>query len=647
MLGKLQGYVEQGGHTATTAALTSSTKVQESFPSSTVTVYLTGTTTLDTLYSTAAGAAKANPFTADSDGHWEFYSATAIVDVKFSGGTITTPFTLTGMAVPGVSSSATTGVVNVTEAPYLATGDGVTDDYTAIQTAINDVTTAGGSVEGFDIYIPDGTYLVLQELQIPTNTSALHAAITIRGAASPWTTFTPAATTLKGGTLGMRSVLAVLSTGNCVRNLFINADDKATYGIYLNGSQRSQFDQVQVWKAVIDGWHIGENVAPSLYNLITAELCGNTYATSGIVGQYSNRKSTIAGTATTAIADVTITIAGGPNLTTLGIRRGDFVRVGATLATAFYGKIESVTASTIVLQANFGNLPTANASSQAYAIFVGDGIHVNAADANSNIGTYISPLTRSNGASGMQLHQQTAYGDTVIAPQSDLNNLFGFSLGPADNAGQTYGYCIVRPYAEGNLVAAVWLGSAEGAILSPTIGSSVFEFTGPAGLSASAITRNGRTESFTYGAPQNFIFEMNNNAGTLRHRILSSLIDGGAGSWADKISGATSSWTDTPTVSGVVDFSGGAGILSGGINALLLNTAAQGMIFNGVTIMEENTTGTAYTPVVSIVSSNVNGTTRYRITLRILDAAGGQANWSTAIIPAGKSIVVRFNGYIV
>jgi len=91
---RLQGYCEQGNQTVTTNSVASTTKVQRSYPSCTVTVYLTGTLTLATLYSDNSSTPLANPFTAASTGLWFFYAANGRYDVRLSAGGITTPFTL-------------------------------------------------------------------------------------------------------------------------------------------------------------------------------------------------------------------------------------------------------------------------------------------------------------------------------------------------------------------------------------------------------------------------------------------------------------------------------------------------------------------------------------------------------------------------
>jgi len=83
---KIQGYCEQGGKTVTTLSYLSATKVQESFPSCTVTVYRSGVLfPLPPIYEDNLGTPKFNPFTAASDGYWYFYADQDRYDVRFSG----------------------------------------------------------------------------------------------------------------------------------------------------------------------------------------------------------------------------------------------------------------------------------------------------------------------------------------------------------------------------------------------------------------------------------------------------------------------------------------------------------------------------------------------------------------------------------
>ena len=114
----LQGHCTLGGTKSITSGLNSTNYNQGVIPGCTVTVYLTGTTTLATIYSNSTGTVLANPFTAvqlpsPNAGYWIFYAATGVgYDVKLSGGNgnpscttapncYTTPLTYTDLKVGG------------------------------------------------------------------------------------------------------------------------------------------------------------------------------------------------------------------------------------------------------------------------------------------------------------------------------------------------------------------------------------------------------------------------------------------------------------------------------------------------------------------------------------------------------------------
>jgi hypothetical protein len=80
-------YCNRGGQSLIVSGLTGAPLVDASFPGCTVTVYLTGTLTLATITSDAAGLIpQANPFTADSFGVGYFYAANGTrVDIQLSG----------------------------------------------------------------------------------------------------------------------------------------------------------------------------------------------------------------------------------------------------------------------------------------------------------------------------------------------------------------------------------------------------------------------------------------------------------------------------------------------------------------------------------------------------------------------------------
>lgn len=79
-------WCQTGNVPALLSGLSSTNTLQGSYPACTVTVYLAGTQTVATIYSNSTGTAKANPFTANTDGSYSFFAATGFYDVKMSGG---------------------------------------------------------------------------------------------------------------------------------------------------------------------------------------------------------------------------------------------------------------------------------------------------------------------------------------------------------------------------------------------------------------------------------------------------------------------------------------------------------------------------------------------------------------------------------
>ena len=100
------GYCTQGGVSAQTSGLPSTNKLQGIIPQCDVEVFLTGTTTLATIYLDSSSTPLTNPFTADTLGKWLFYAATGQgYDVVMSGGfpplVYPNPVTLTDLIIGG------------------------------------------------------------------------------------------------------------------------------------------------------------------------------------------------------------------------------------------------------------------------------------------------------------------------------------------------------------------------------------------------------------------------------------------------------------------------------------------------------------------------------------------------------------------
>lgn len=237
---KIQGYVQDGGQVVLTQGLSSSTKVQRSYPTTTVTVFDAGTSTPSTIYSNAAGTAKANPFTSASNGLWFFYGMPGNhYDVRFSGTGITTPFTLSDYIAPGSTSgtSAATQFIN----DYGASASS-TDNTTAIQNTIN-ATGSGGKLVATNVVYPIQSFL------------------TIGNGTGDYTTGAATISTLnalvldfQGATLkytGASTSTPLLSVNGpitriIIENLTIDCNGLASIGLDLNHIQESNLRNVYI-----------------------------------------------------------------------------------------------------------------------------------------------------------------------------------------------------------------------------------------------------------------------------------------------------------------------------------------------------------------------------------------------------------------
>lgn len=153
----VQGSCTQGGTQAQTSGLPSTNYLQGVIPGCTVTVYLTGTTTLATIYSNSTGTVLSNPFTANTinstnRGAWEFWAAGGVgLDVVGSGGNFNpncntgplcyaAPITLYTDYLPG-------GLVSAIPVPIVQGGTGATTAPAALA-ALGALPIAGGTMTG-------------------------------------------------------------------------------------------------------------------------------------------------------------------------------------------------------------------------------------------------------------------------------------------------------------------------------------------------------------------------------------------------------------------------------------------------------------------------------------------------------------------
>lgn len=89
------GWCENGGVFPKVSLTLATAPFQASYPGCIVTVYLSGSTTLATIYSDNQGTSKSNPFTATPNGQWQYYADNGVYDVQLSNGTPSFPAPIT------------------------------------------------------------------------------------------------------------------------------------------------------------------------------------------------------------------------------------------------------------------------------------------------------------------------------------------------------------------------------------------------------------------------------------------------------------------------------------------------------------------------------------------------------------------------
>lgn len=203
--GAITGYCVKGATPATTSGLNSTNTLQGVVPGGPagclVQVYLTGTTTPATLFSSVGGGTLNNPFRASVSGQWLFFAATGqAYDVVLSGGqppnAYTAPVTLTGLtnggggSSGGVTSVQAFGFSPLTGAVIIACGTGlsctqsgqtITISLTSSFT-ITSFTGCGGSFElGFSNTNPvcSATYSTTPGSANITNTENIDSPLTL------------------------------------------------------------------------------------------------------------------------------------------------------------------------------------------------------------------------------------------------------------------------------------------------------------------------------------------------------------------------------------------------------------------------------------------------------------------------------------
>ena len=150
------------------------------------------------------------------------------------------------------------------------------------------------------------------------------------------------------------------------------------------------------------------------------------------------------------------------------------------------------------------------------------------------------------------------------------------------------------------------------------------------------------------GAFQAFSIKIVNTSGTMQHSIFAGATATTA-IYDDKVTGATTTLTNTPLAAAGVDFAAGGGIVAAATNKFVINTATQEPAgeFSGVAHIANNTSGTALTVEIQNGSRDINGTTRFRPEFTLRNAATGAVwNINTTNFTAGQLCYINILMFI-
>lgn len=189
------GYCTLGAAFSRTSGLPSSNYLQGIIPQCKVTVYLTGTLTLATIYANAGSGSLTNPFTANTTGSWLFFAAEGQgYDVVMSGGfppnNYPVPVTLTDLIVGGGGGGSGVTVCAPVNAIQIANvgATNLTCDPEITENTSTHSIYVGGPVAGFSVNI--GARSVMPATWNLDTTTGLTAIDSMTGPSTPnfvWT----------------------------------------------------------------------------------------------------------------------------------------------------------------------------------------------------------------------------------------------------------------------------------------------------------------------------------------------------------------------------------------------------------------------------------------------------------------------------
>lgn len=148
---------------------------------------------------------------------------------------------------------------------------------------------------------------------------------------------------------------------------------------------------------------------------------------------------------------------------------------------------------------------------------------------------------------------------------------------------------------------------------------------------------------------QLFLFRIQNTAGTIQHQIGSLRDVTSDSSFANKISGATSTLSNTPSgTDASTAFVAGAKISSANKSIVIFNTASQTNAVNwsGFATVTYNNSTTALNVFVTTSSFNVNGVTRTYLIAQFTNAATG-TDYDLTTLPSSQGVTIAVETFLI
>lgn len=167
------------------------------------------------------------------------------------------------------------------------------------------------------------------------------------------------------------------------------------------------------------------------------------------------------------------------------------------------------------------------------------------------------------------------------------------------------------------------------------------------GSPITSLYSNNVDDSTGLQTEQSFIWGINNNAGTLQHTTYAQSGSATLGNYQNRILNASAAPVNTPTgPDATTALAGGWKIGSASTNNIWADTNDQLGFVNALMAcaIAYNDTGNSIFVRPQIVSININGVTRFRLTFQFFTTTGAAFALTAANIPAGKTIQVQFYG---